>query len=455
MTQTAFKPEVHGLAFVNRWEFDEEERERLHKTFAGYLTLGAILGAAAFGLPGALLVPAGILALRRQMESHLAPVYGLCGGMCFAALDFFLQRDGPPIPRGEHREDRPATGTSMRRYLWKRQLDSLVSDGARFLAWLIALNYLPRSWPFRGGPEWLLARSREEWQKLKASVDEGRPVPIGLVREAKNVYDNHQVLAVSYEETDEAHGTIYLYEPNCPDRVSTIQIEFGERGLEGRESCAPSARLRGFFCETYTFSNPAGAISRGPAPMAAHIEREEGIVANVGIFYGSTTGHTESVAQRIQKALGAENAALHDVASASADDLERYDYLIFGVATYSYGDLQDDWKSFAWELDRVDFSGKKVALFGVGDQERFPDTFVNGMGTIYRRVTERGATVVGSWPTDGTVVGSWPTDGYSFNTSTAVQGGSFVGLAIDEHTQPELTDERVARWVDGLRGEFD
>jgi len=35
-----------------------------------------------------------------------------------------------------------------------------------------------------------------------------------------------------------------------------------------------------------------------------------------------------------------------------------------------------------------------------------------------------------------------------------VQGGSFVGLAIDEHTQPELTDERVARWVDGLRREF-
>jgi hypothetical protein len=128
------------------------------------------------------------------------------------------------------------------------------------MAWLIALNYIPPAWPFRGGPAWLLARSKQEWRKLKASVDAGDPVPIGLVRDTKNVYDNHQVLAVGYDEADEAHGTIYLYDPNYPGSVSTISIEFGEQLLNGREDRDPAVRLRGFFCEAYTFSDPAGEV---------------------------------------------------------------------------------------------------------------------------------------------------------------------------------------------------
>ena len=254
MTQTMFDPHIHGFAFVNRWEFDEEELQQLHKTFASYLTWGTIVGTATFGLLGALFIPRGIRALRDAMESHLSPVYGLCGGMCFTALDFY--KAGRPLPRGQHRDDQPAAGTDPRRYLWKRQLKSLVSDGARFMAWLIALNYVPPAWPFQGGSGWLLARSKREWRKLRATIDRGEPIPIGLVRDVKNIYENHQVLAIGYDEVDETHGTIYLYDPNCPDRVSTIHIEFGERQLDGRESCDPSVRLRGFFCENYGFSNP-------------------------------------------------------------------------------------------------------------------------------------------------------------------------------------------------------
>jgi len=258
VTRTAFESQVHGFAFVNRWEFDDDEREQLHKTFANYLKWGTILGAAAFGLPGAIFIPRGIRALRDMMESHLAPAYGLCGGMCFTALDF--HKAGIPLPRGQHRDDRPATGTSLRSYIWKRQVESLVRDGASFLAWLIALNHIPQSWPFGGGTSWLLARSKEEWKKLKASVDAGEPIPVGLVRDTKNVYDNHQVLAIGYDEADEAHGTIHLYDPNCPDEVSTISIEFGEQLLDGRETCDPSVRLRGFFCETYTPCDPTEAL---------------------------------------------------------------------------------------------------------------------------------------------------------------------------------------------------
>ena len=276
MSQTAFDPQVHGFAFANSFPFDEKERAYLRRIFARYFLWGGVLGAVLGGLLGALLFPLGFLGpvvlglagvllilivvwvVRNQLERHLAPHYGLCGGMCFAALGFYPA--GIPIPRGQATGDPPAPGTRLHRYLWKRQMQSIVSDGARFMAWLIWLNYAPPAWPFRGGTAWLLARSKREWQKLEAALDDGEPVPIGLVRAAKNIYDNHQVLAIGYDVLDQTHVTLHLYDPNCPNIKSTIHIQFGERALEGRESCGETAPLRGFFCERTTPANPGAAL---------------------------------------------------------------------------------------------------------------------------------------------------------------------------------------------------
>ena len=254
MPRTAFDAQVHGFAFANTWKFEEVERQHIHNHFIAYFVRRRILGPV-----GGLLAPPVVRALRGQLECHLTPQYGLCGGMCFTALDFYLHGAGLPLPRGQRANDQPAPGLRLRRYIWKRQLDSLVSDAARFLVWLVVLNYVPSAWPFRGGTRGLLVRSRREWKKLKASVDAGKPVSIGLVRTTKNVYENHQVLAIGYDEIDEAHGTIILYDPNCPDRESMIRIEFGEQQLDGQESCYPETSLRGFFCEAYSPSDPTEA----------------------------------------------------------------------------------------------------------------------------------------------------------------------------------------------------
>jgi hypothetical protein len=260
MSRTTFEPHSDGFAFTNRWTLDEAELQQLNDAFARYLTRGWILGAVAFGFPRALLVPRGILALRNKLEHDMARGYGLCGGMCFVALDF--KKADLSIPRGQSANDQPRGGTRLRKYIWKRQLESLVSDGAKFLAWLIILNHIPSAWPFRGGAGWLLARSKEEWENLKASIGAGEPVPIGLVRDTQNIFDNHQVLAIDYGETDTAHGVIYLYDPNCPDEVSTIELEFGEQMLDGQESCGAPAPLRGFFCEAYALSDPREALDQ-------------------------------------------------------------------------------------------------------------------------------------------------------------------------------------------------
>ncbi len=258
MAHTTFEPGTHGFAFINYWVLDESAREQLYQTFARRLKWGIILGAATFGLTGALLVPRAIRALRDKLERDMTRGYGLCGGMCFTTLDFY--KAGLPLPRGQHAGDQLAGGTPLRNYIWRRQIDSLVPDAARFLAWLIILNYIPTRWPFKGGPGWLLAQSKREWQRAKAALDAGEPVPIGLVRDTKYVFDNHQVLAVGYDEADADHVILYVYDPNCPNQISVISLIFGERMLHGQQSCGETLPLRGFFCQTYTPRDPSAAL---------------------------------------------------------------------------------------------------------------------------------------------------------------------------------------------------
>lgn len=164
----------------------------------------------------------------------------------------------------------------------------------------------------------------------------------------------------------------------------------------------------------------------------------------IGIFYGSTGGNTESVAKRIQAEFGADNAQLFDVANASAADLDGFINLIFGTSTWGVGDLQDDFDAFLPQLKSANLNGKNVAFFGCGDQESYPDSFVDGMGQIWQAIQDSMCNVVGHTQTDG----------YNFIESLAETDGKFVGLAIDEDNQPELTAERVKNWVAQLKGEL-
>jgi hypothetical protein len=257
MPKTTFHPETHGFAFINSWDFEDAERQTLRDTFDRYLKWGTLASTAVLGLPGAILAPLGITTLRNKLEAGLAPGYGLCGGMAFAALDYFLA--DRPLPRGDHAWDHPTADTRLRRYLWQRQIRSLVSDLDRFLAWLVLLEYVPKAWPFRGGEARLEALTRKEWAKLKRRIDQGTPVPLGLVRDTEYVFDNHQVLALGYSEPDQTRGTISLYDPNCPDVESQISFQWGADSEWITESCGGIAPLRGFFCEIYEPADPPAA----------------------------------------------------------------------------------------------------------------------------------------------------------------------------------------------------
>jgi len=167
-------------------------------------------------------------------------------------------------------------------------------------------------------------------------------------------------------------------------------------------------------------------------------------MASIGIFYGSSTGNTEDAAKRIAQAFGAGEAQVTDISSASADDILGFDRIIFGVSTWGTGDLQDDFEDFMATLEEMDLGGKKVAVFGLGDQENYPDTFVDGLGIVAKAAGDAG----------GTIVGRTSTKGYTYDSSEAEEGDSFLGLALDEDNQSDQTHDRIAGWVASLKQEF-
>lgn len=162
-------------------------------------------------------------------------------------------------------------------------------------------------------------------------------------------------------------------------------------------------------------------------------------------FSASDTGNTENIAKMIQKQLGKDVADVHDIAKSSKEDLEAYDILLLGIPTWYYGEAQCDWDDFFPTLEEIDFNGKLVALFGCGDQEDYAEYFCDALGTIRDIIEPRGATIVGHWPTAG----------YHFEASKGLADDDhFVGLAIDEDRQPELTAERVEKWVKQISEEL-
>lgn len=165
----------------------------------------------------------------------------------------------------------------------------------------------------------------------------------------------------------------------------------------------------------------------------------------IGIFYGSTTGNTEGAATHIQAEIGTDNADIMEVSEAKSADLERYQYLILGSSTWGIGDLQDDFDDFLPELQGANLQGKKVAIFGCGDQISYADSFVDAMSTIYEAVRDKGCQIIGKVSTEG----------YDHEESRSIVDDKFVGLPIDEDNQSELTAKRIHEWVGELKTEFD
>lgn len=166
----------------------------------------------------------------------------------------------------------------------------------------------------------------------------------------------------------------------------------------------------------------------------------------IGLFFGSDEGNTEAVGERIADRFGRENVEIFDIADVTQAEFDDYETIILGISTWDFGQIQSDWEEFWDDIQEIDFHGKEVALYGLGDQFGYGDYFVDAMGMLHDIVQANGARIVGHWPIAG----------YDFDASKAQPAGSdyFVGLAIDEDQQEELTCARLNDWCRQIAAEF-
>ena len=177
-------------------------------------------------------------------------------------------------------------------------------------------------------------------------------------------------------------------------------------------------------------------------------------MSRIGLFFGTDTGKTRKVAKMIKKLFDDETMAKPlNVNRAVAEDFSNYDYLILGTPTLGEGLLpglsaeceNESWEEFLPQLEDQDFTGKTIAIYGLGDQVGYADEFVDAMMEIYDFFSEKGAKLVGTWPTEG----------YEFDHSEAILDDKFVGLALDLDNQQNLTEERLNNWIQSISGDFD
>lgn len=167
----------------------------------------------------------------------------------------------------------------------------------------------------------------------------------------------------------------------------------------------------------------------------------------IGLFYGSTTCYTEMAAEKMRAILGEDLVDIFNVKQTQLAEMANYDLLILGISTWDFGEIQEDWNEVWNDIASLSLNGKTVALYGLGDQEGYGEWYLDAMGMLHEQLEKTGANFIGYWPND---------ESYQFDASKALtnDGKQFVGLALDEDSQYELSDERIATWIEQILVEY-
>lgn len=162
-------------------------------------------------------------------------------------------------------------------------------------------------------------------------------------------------------------------------------------------------------------------------------------MANIGVVFGSNAGDAQKVAEYI----GAKfNSDIVDAKELCVDFLNAHDKLIFVASTHKVGELQNDFKAKLELISSFDFSGKTLALVGVGGSVKHPDDFNSGLAEFLPAI--KGAKLIGATPVD---------EEYKFNKSNAIVDGKFIGLITDVKVSDAWMG-RTDAWVEQIKGEF-
>lgn len=132
----------------------------------------------------------------------------------------------------------------------------------------------------------------------------------------------------------------------------------------------------------------------------------------IRILYGTETGNTEMLAEDLASELKSEHD--HEVTNMEdADPSVFEDDALFLIvsSTYGEGELPASAKDFvaALEAERPDLSGRRFAIFGMGDTQ-YPETFGFGSRRIEELLVSLGARRVGERVVHDASSGDLPED---------------------------------------------
>jgi len=168
-------------------------------------------------------------------------------------------------------------------------------------------------------------------------------------------------------------------------------------------------------------------------------------VKKIGLFYSYNSGKTAKIADKIRSSFKGFEVESVNVEEADEKSIDLYDNFIFGVPTWFDGELPNYWDEYLPALEDKDLSGKKLAIFGLGDQINYSENFCDAIGILTDFFEKRGIRIIGKFPTEG----------YNFEASKAVRNNEFIGLPLDQENQARLTNNRIEKWVETLKSEFD
>lgn len=161
----------------------------------------------------------------------------------------------------------------------------------------------------------------------------------------------------------------------------------------------------------------------------------------IGLVYGTEFDDTKRIGSKISTAILNYGLSVQMLSAEQTDasTLKSLDVIILGAPTTKNDVSFEGLAALETSLLQADLSNKTIALYGLGDQRLYPDSFLDSMASLYRSVSGRGAKLVGRWPVIG----------YSFTQSKALSndGKMLFGLALDPTNQSSLTDFRIANWV--------
>jgi len=162
----------------------------------------------------------------------------------------------------------------------------------------------------------------------------------------------------------------------------------------------------------------------------------------IGLFYGSSTGVTKKIAEKIKESLKPGLVDIYDVKYVKIEDVEKYDNIILGSSTWGKGILQADFERFLYNILKfANLRGKKIAIFGTGDSVAYPTSFADAIGLIFEALAGKGVTFVGEFSTRG----------YNFDSSLSIFREKFVGLPLDDDSDDEQNKLRISMWTDLLK----